>query len=445
MASHIHERAASTLLRELSRIVSHEVRDPAVTEIRVSKVDLSPDKRHARVLVAFWDPKVGEDPDPRPLEALERAAPFIRKALARSLRMRHVPELQFSYDLAEQHTQRIESLLERIHKRAKKKGLAVVFAALALQSAAPPSALALERLESSAAIMGSEFRIACYAATKKLAAGAVTAAFDEVRRVDSLLSNYKQDSELSRINREAGRGEVQVSEEMAALLDRCLRYSDASEGAFDITVGALVKAWGFYDGEGSTPRPWALWWARRNSGFQHLRVDRAKGTVRFLRTGLQLDPGGIGKGYAVDRAVAALRKYGVERALVSSGTSSIYALGAPPDSASGWDLDLRGSDAVDGAFVTVTLRNESLSTSGSYEKFFEEDGTRYGHILDPRTGRPALGMTAVSVIGPSAIDTEAWSTALYVNGAEWARKHGVPQGRVLLCPEGAPCGWLASQ
>lgn len=444
MASHIHERAASTLTRELSRIVAQEVRDPAVAEIRVSKVELSPDKRNANVLVAFWDPKAGKDPDPTPLEALERATPFIRKALARSLRMRHVPELRFSYDLAEQHTKRIETLLNRVHKRAK-KGLAVVFAALALQAGSHSAASALERLESSAVIMGSEFRIACYASTKKIAAGAVTAAFDEVRRVDSLLSNYKQDSELSRINREAGSGEVQVSQEMAALLDRCLRYSDASEGAFDITVGALVKAWGFYGGEGSMPRPWSLWWARRNIGYQHLEVDSTKSTVRFLRSGIQLDPGGIGKGYAVDRAIAVLREYGVQRALVSSGTSSIFALGAPPDNAGGWDLDVRGADGTDDELMTVTLKDESLSTSGSYEKFFEEDGTRYGHILDPRTGRPALGMIAVSVIGPSAIDTEAWSTALYVNGADWARKHGAPQGRVLLCPVGESCSWLPSQ
>ena len=444
MASHIHERAASTLMRELSRIVAQEVRDPAVTEIRVSKVELSPDKRNANVLVAFWDPKAGEDPDPAPLEALERATPFIRKALARSVRMRHVPELRFSYDLAEQHTKRIETLLNRVHKRAK-KGLAVILAAVALQAASHPGASALERLESSAAIMGSEFRIACYAPTKKIAAGAVTAAFDEVRRVDSLLSNYKEDSELSRINREAGNGEVQVSQEMATLLDRCLRYSDASEGAFDITVGALVKAWGFYGGEGSMPRPWSLWWARRNSGYQHLEVDATKSTVRFLRSGIQLDPGGIGKGYAVDRAIAVLREYGVQRALVSSGTSSIFALGAPPDNSGGWDLDLRGADGTDDGFMTVTLKDESLSTSGSYEKFFEEDGTRYGHILDPRTGRPALGMIAVSVIGPSAIDTEAWSTALYVNGADWARRHGVRHGRVLLCPAGEGCSWLPSQ
>ena len=444
MASHIHERAASTLMRELSRIVSQEVRDPAVTAIRVSKVELSRDKRNAHVLVAFWDPKDGEEPDPGPLEALARASPFIRKSLARSLRMRQVPELRFSYDLAEQHTSQIETLLKGIREETK-KGLGVLFAAIALQAAGTADASALERLESSASIMGSEFRIACYAPTKKLAAGAVTAAFDEVRRVDALLSNYKQDSELSHVNREAGRGEVQVSEELAALLDSCLSYSRASDGAFDVTVGALVKAWGFYEGEGRVPRPWTLWWARRNSGYRHLRVDQAQGTVRFLRSGLQLDPGGIGKGYAVDRAIAALRKYGVETALVSSGTSSIYALGAPPGNADGWDLDLKGANTTVSDLVTVTLKDESLSTSGSYEKFFDKDGTRYGHILDPRTGRPALGMNAVSVIGPNAIDTEAWSTALFVNGAEWARKHGVPEGRVLLCPEDEACSWLADE
>ena len=443
MASHIHERAASTLMRELSRIVSQEVRDPSVTAVRVSKVELSPDKRNARVLVAFWDPKDGEEASQAPLAALERATPFIRKALAGSLRMRHVPELRFAYDLAEQHTNRIETLLEGLYEGGK-KGLAVLLVACALQAAWTPRLPALERLESSAAIMGSEFRIACYAPTKKLAAGAVTAALDEVRRVDSMLSNYKPSSELSRINREAGRGEVPVSEEMAALLELCLRYSRASDGAFDITVGALVKAWGFFGGEGGMPGLWSLWLARRNSGYQHLQVDRAKGTVRFLRSGLKLDPGGIGKGYAVDRAVAALREYGVDTALVSSGTSSIFGLGTPPGSAAGWELDLRGAKAADRGFMTVTLKNEGLSTSGSYEKFFEKDGARYGHILDPRTGRPAAGMTAVSVIGPSATDTEAWSTALYVNGSGWARAHGVPQGRALLCPDGRACGWLAS-
>lgn len=441
MASHRHERAASTLQRELSRIVSMEVRDPAVATVRVSKISLSPDKRSARVYVASWDPKPGEHPDEAPLQALARATPFIRKTLARSLRMRHVPELHFEHDLSEQHTKRIDSLLDRIHKRAR-KGLTALLAAAAIQASPAFAASGLERFESSAAIMGSEFRIACYAPTKKLAAGAVTAAFDEVRRVDGFLSHYRPESELSRINREAGRGPTRVSTEMADLLASCLRYSAASEGAFDITVGALVEAWGFYKGDGSMPRPWTLWWARRNSGYRFLELDPAAKTVRFRRSGLTLDPGGIGKGYAVDRAVAVLREYGIESALVSSGNSSIFALGEPPGGHGGWSLDVRDPEAAAGPAATVTLKDEALSTSGSYEKHFEDGGKRYGHILDPRTGSPAEGLTAVSVIAPQTVDTEAWSTALFVNGKEWAQDHPIPNGRVFLCAEAGDCWWL---
>ena len=167
--------------------------------------------------------------------------------------------------------------------------------------------------------------------------------------------------------------------------------------------------------------------------------------MRFLRSGLQLDPGGIGKGYAVDQAVAVLREYGIERALVSSGTSSIYALGTPPGDAGGWRLAIRAPSEEAVKDTLVRLRDEALSTSGSYEKFFEEDGKRYGHILDPRTGEPATGIAAVSVIAPLTIDTEAWSTALFVNGAEWARNHPIPDGRVFLCEEDGPCNWLAGE
>ena len=441
MASHRHERAASTLQRELSRIVSMEVKDPAVAAVRVSKVSLSPDKRSARVYVALWDPEPAEGPDEAPLQALARATPFIRKALARSLRMRQVPELHFEHDLSEQHAQRIDSLLERIHKRAR-KGLGALLAAAAIHTVAPFDAAGLERIESTAAIMGSEFRIACYAPSKRLAAGAITAAFDEVRRVDGFLSNYKAESELSRINREAGQGPVHVSTEMADLLASCLRYSAASEGAFDITVGALVKAWGFYQGDGSMPKPWVLWWARRNSGYRYLEVDRAESSVRFRRSGLLLDPGGIGKGYAVDRAIVVLREYGIESALVSSGNSSIYALGEPPGETGGWSLDVRGPGADGESAATVVLKDEALSTSGSYERYFENGGKRYGHVLDPRTGSPAAVLTAVSVIAPQTVDTEAWSTALFVNGKEWAQDHPIPNSRVFLCADGGDCCWL---
>ena len=444
MPSHRHDRATSTLQRELARIVLRDLRDPAVAAVRVSQVLLSPDRRSARVLVAPWDPVAGGEPDPAPLRALVRATPFIRKTLARNLRMRHVPELRFDYDHGEQHAKRIDQLLKRIEKRARKgrKGLALLAVAVALQSGPVQASPSLQRLESSAAIMGSEFRIACYAPDRTTAAGAITAAFDEVRRVDAFLSHYRPESELSGINGEAARGEVAVSVEMADLLASCLRYSKASEGAFDVTVGALVNAWGFYKGNGKMPSAWALWRARRNSGYRHLKLDPVRRTVRFLRAGMLLDPGGIGKGYAVDRAVEALREYGIESALVSSGTSSIYALGEPPDGAGGWTLDLREPDASGSVVATVRLSNEALSTSGSYEKFFEEGGRRYGHILDPRTGRPASGVAGVSVIAPRTIDTEAWATALFVNGAAWARDHPLEAARVFLCSEEGACGWL---
>ena len=441
MASHRHERATSTLQRELTRILLREVRDPDAAKVRVSQVVLSPDKRSARVLVAPWDPVTGDEPDPAPLRALARATPFIRKALARRLRMRHVPELRFSFDLGEQHAKRIDQLLKRIRKRAR-KGLAALLAAIALQAGAARAAPELQRLESSAAVMGSEFRIACYAASRKTAAGAITAAFDEIRRVDAFLSHYRPDSELSKLNSEAGRGAVRVSADMTNLLERCQRYAEASEGAFDITVGALVNAWGFYRGDGGMPSPWALWRAKRNSGYRQMQVDPANRTVRYLRSGLMLDPGGIGKGDAVDRAVDALRGFGIGRALISAGTSSIFALGEPPNETGGWRLDLRNPDSPGGAAATVRLKDEALSTSGSYEKFFESKGRRYGHILDPRTGRPATGVLAVSVVAPRTIDTEAWSTALFVNGAAWTRANPVPGARVFLCPEDGPCSWI---
>ena len=441
MKSHRHDRAESTLQRELSRIVSQQVRDPDASAVRVSKVSLSPDKRTARVLVEFWEPRPGQEPDPKPLQALVRSTPFIRKELARAVRMRHVPDLLFSYDRSEEYSRRIDSLLDRINKRAR-KGSAAILAAMALQVAGPAVASVPERFESSATIMGSELRIACHAPTKRLAAGAVTAAFDEARRIDAFLSHYKPDSELSRINAEAAEAPVTVSEEMADLLARCRAYSAASEGAFDITVGALVKAWGFFTGDGSKPMPWTLWLARRNSGYRHMELDRAGRTVQFLRSGLALDPGGIGKGYAVDRVVATLREYGIERALVSFGASSIYALGNSPADGGGWSLDLRKPEEDGGPATTVTLKNEALSTSGSYEKSFLDGGKRYGHILDPRTGRPASGLSAVSVIAPSSIDAEAWSTALFVNGEAWALANPVPGARVFVCRDDGSCGWL---
>jgi thiamine biosynthesis lipoprotein len=161
--------------------------------------------------------------------------------------------------------------------------------------------------------------------------------------------------------------------------------------------------------------------------------------------GVELDPGGIGKGYAVDRMVDVLRTNGIDAALVSASGSSIYALGAPPQQP-GWKVGIRDpkNDAV--TVTEVTLRNESMSTSGNYEKFFLAEGKLYSHIMDPRTGYPAAGTLSASVVAPLTLDSEAWAKPFYINGPEWAAKHKPNGFRVHLCTDGIgtgqSCAWL---
>ena len=300
----------------------------------------------------------------------------------------------------------------------------------------------LQRYEASASAMGTTFTVAAYGEQTGPLASVVRTAFDEARRVDAFLSNYKQDSELSRINEEADAGAVALSPEMTSLLAQCLAYSRLTEGGFDITVGPLMETWGFVKGSGRLPGTLALALARQEIGYQHVELDQDHRTVRFGRSGMKLDPGGIGKGYAVDRMVAILRRAGVQRAFVSAGNSSLYALGSPPDEPRGWYVRIRAPKDAAEAIAEVYLKNQSLSTSGYYEKFFEAEGKLYSHIMDPRTGMPAEGVLTVSVVSDHTIDSEAWATGLYVNGLQWARANKPAGMRVLLCTSDTACGWV---
>jgi len=303
----------------------------------------------------------------------------------------------------------------------------------------------LVRHEASASVMGATFTVAAYGEQRGPLASAIKAAFDEVRRIDHFLSNYRAESELSRINREASSGAVRISPEMASLLAHCFAFSRQSEGGFDVTVGPLMETWGFFKGSGRLPSAWDIARAREKIGYQHVALDPDKRTIRFLRAGVKLDPGGIGKGYAVDRMVAVLRQAGVQRAFLSAGSSSLYALGAPPDEPRGWYVRIRDPKNPDETAAEVYLKNESLSTSGFYEKFFKVDGKIYSHIMDPRTGMPAEGVLTVSVVSEKTIDSEAWSTGFFVNGPEWTRRHKRPDFRVFLCPASAACGWVGGE
>jgi FAD:protein FMN transferase len=251
---------------------------------------------------------------------------------------------------------------------------------------------------------------------------AVSAALDEVDRVDRLMSHYKADSPLSRLNREAAWGPAEVEPELYDFIKECVRYSRESDGAFDVTVGPLVKAWGFFRGEGRLPSRAELAAARAKVGYRHLIFNDRDRTIRFARPGVELDLGGIAKGYAVDRAVEVLKRHGVTAALVGAGGSTIYGLGAPPGKA-GWEVGIQDPADSDRAALAVCLKDRALSVSGGAEKFFEAGGVRYSHVMNPRTGRPVRGVLSVAVLSESGTAGDALDNVFYVRGVERARSY----------------------
>jgi thiamine biosynthesis lipoprotein len=270
--------------------------------------------------------------------------------------------------------------------------------------------------------MACTYAIEAYGPSTSELPAAVEAAFDEVDRIDRLMSNYKPDSPLSQLNREAANHPVAVEPELFDFIAESMHYNEESDGAFDITVGPLMKAWGFFRGEGHLPRATDLAVARSRVGRTHVVLDRAKRTISFDAAGVELDLGGIAKGYAIDRAADVLRARGVTSALLSAGGSSIYGLGAPPDRA-GWDVNVQDPVAGSKTALTVTLRDRALSVAGSSEKSFEVDGVRYSHIMDPRTGAPVQGMLTVAVLSPTATAGDALDDAFFVLGVEASRRH----------------------
>jgi thiamine biosynthesis lipoprotein len=302
----------------------------------------------------------------------------------------------------------------------------------------------LLRLEKSAGAMGTTFSVSLYGFDRVKMETAADAALEEARRLDEMLSNYRPESEWSQMNRLAGGTPLKVSPELFELLAAAVEYSRESQGAFDISVGPLMKVWGFYKGSGHLPHSAEVAAALTRVGYRHIHLDAAAGTVWFDRPGMELDPGGIGKGYAVDRMVEVLKRHGVESALVAGSDSSIYALGAPPSEPRGWAVEIKDPWNQARTAATVFLKDTSLSTSGSYEKFFRAEGRIYAHIMDPRTGYPSRGSVAVSVIARRTLDSEVWAKPYFVSGRQWAVKHKPKEFRVFFCEDRTdqPCAWL---
>lgn len=247
-------------------------------------------------------------------------------------------------------------------------------------------------------------------------------ALDEAGRLEAALSIFRESSEVSRINGQAAAAPAPASGELFALLTRCQALHSATDGAFDVTSTPLSRCWGFLKREGRVPPASDLDAALRSVGMDRVRLDAASRTVQFAEPGMELNLGGIGKGYALDRLGQCLRRDGVSRALVSAGGSSVLAIGG---AGRGWTIDVtsprRGS-----RIARLRLRDGALGTSGAGEQFFVSggvDGTRYGHVIDPRTGWPVRGVLSASVVTSDAETADALSTAFLVGGLELAEHY----------------------
>ena len=295
--------------------------------------------------------------------------------------------------------------------------LVLVVLQAASARAQPASSGTLQPFHDSHRAMGTVFTIDLYAPDQQTADQWMQISFDEVDRIEALLSNYQSSSELSRINREAPDHVVTTDPETFAFLRTSLDWSRRTGGAFDTTVGPLMRAWGFFFDHGRIPSRAQLQSLRKQVGWQKVLLDPANRTVQFANHAhIEFDPGGIGKGYAVDHIVALLRQQHVTAALISAGSSTIYAIGSPPG-ASGWLIHVPDPAHPGKVLSTVAVKDMSLSTSGCTEKFFVKNGRRYCHILNPRTMSPVQNMLQTTVISPSATDSDALSTATFVMGA----------------------------
>ena len=268
--------------------------------------------------------------------------------------------------------------------------------------------------------MACTYAITAYGTEEKQLRQAADKAFDEIDRIDRLMSHYKKDSPLSQLSREAFQHPVKIDSELFNFIAECVRYSQDSDGAFDITVGPLMKAWGFFRGEGRMPNQKELQAVRQKIGYQHVILNAKEKTIRFDRAGIELDLGGIAKGYAVDQAIKILKSHGIERALISAGGSTIYGLGSPPEK-DGWEIEIQDPLDARKIVMTVKIKNQALSISGSSEKFFEVKGIRYSHIMDPRTGQPVMNILSVAIITDTGTKGDALDNIFYVQGVKKAK------------------------
>ncbi len=324
---------------------------------------------------------------------------------------------------------------------------ALSFVIAAVLASAPAQARWVNRTVDG--IMGTRIYVELWSDDDAKAESAIDAVMDEMRHIDDSMSTYKDTSEVSKVNAHAASGAMPISTELFDLLTTALEYSRITEGAFDITYASVGYMYDFRQHQRPTEEQIEA--ALPAINYKHVILDAAAHTVRFSQPGVRIDLGGIAKGYAVDRGIDVLRKLGYTHALVNAGGDSRVIgdrFGRP------WIVGIRHPDNPDQIITRIPLIDSAFSTSGDYERYFDEGGVRYHHIIDPRTGHSASKVRSATVLAPTATRTDGLSKTAFVLGPEEAMKIYdrlpdvdavlvTPAGKVLYTkglqpPEGTP-------
>jgi thiamine biosynthesis lipoprotein len=292
--------------------------------------------------------------------------------------------------------------------RTRAIGFRLLFAAVFI-----PTAAHAEWITRNEAIMGTRCAVELWSEDPVKGEAAISSVFDDMKRIDRLMSTWKEDTEISKVNREGSQHPVKISQELFRLLQVSVEYSELTHGAFDITYASVGYLYDFK--KGVHPDQKAIDKALPGINWRHMVLNAKKTTVFFTRPGMRIDLGGIAKGYSVDRGIEILQKQGITRAMVNAGGDTRILgdrFGKP------WVVGVRDPDHEGKVFLRLPLTDTAFSTSGDYERYFDEDGKRFHHIIDPKTGDSARKVRSVTIISGTATRTDALTKSVFIMGAE---------------------------
>lgn len=263
-------------------------------------------------------------------------------------------------------------------------------------------------------LMGSKFEITLVDKDSLSAEKNIDKSIDEIRRIENLISEWKPETQISEVNRNAGIKPVKVDPEVFALTEKGIFFSKLTDGAFDISIVAMDKIWKFDDSMNELPSEESIKNSVKNVGYQNIILDKINSTIFLKNKGMKIGFGSIGKGYAADKTRELMKSFGVKAGIINA-SGDISTWGIQPDGKP-WAIGINNPFKDDKIAAVLFLNENAVTTSGSYEKYAEIHGKRYSHIMNPKTGYPSTGLTSVTVVGPNATMANGFSTSIMVLG-----------------------------